>query len=126
MRTLRFFFEALNDNDNIMPDNLQLKPYKGYAKRTSPTNIGFALLSQVCGLKSGAYSPTLFVNGLKKQIEKIKSLPKYKGHLYNWYNTQTSEILDSYVSTVDSGNFCASLIALPLTVTILSNSGLCF
>ncbi len=112
MRTLRFFFEALNDNDNIMPDNLQLKPYKGYAQRTSPTNIGFALLSQVCGLKSGAYSPSLFVNGLIKQIEKIKTLPKYKGHLYNWYNTETSEILDSYVSTVDSGNFCASLIAI--------------
>ena len=112
MRTLRFFFDALKENDNIIPDNLQLKPYKGYAKRTSPTNIGFALLSTVCGLKSGAYSPTLFANGLLNQIEKIKSLPKYKGHLYNWYNTETGEILDSYVSTVDSGNFCASLIAI--------------
>ncbi len=116
MRTLRFFFEALNENEYLMPDNLQLKPYKGYAKRTSPTNIGFALLSAVCGLKSGAYSPSLFANNLLKQIEKIRNLPKYKGHLYNWYNTETGKTLDQYVSTVDSGNFLAALITIKGTL----------
>ena len=112
MRTLRFFYESLTDNDYIMPDNLQLKPYKGYAQRTSPTNMGFALLSGVCGIKSGAYSPGLFSLNLLKQIEKIQELPKYKGHLFNWYDIQTKKPLNQYVSTVDSGNFCASLIAL--------------
>jgi len=112
MRTLRFFYECLEDNEYIVCDNLQLKPYKGYAKRTSPTNIGFALLSAVCGLKSGAYSPGLFSNNVLKQIEQIKKLPQYKGHLYNWYNTETKKPLNQYISTVDSGNFCASLIAL--------------
>lgn len=116
MRTLRFFYEGLEDNDYIMPDNLQLKPYKGYAKRTSPTNIGFALLSGACGLKLGAYSPGLFSINILKQIEKIKKLPKYKGHLYNWYNTETCTPLNKYVSTVDSGNFCASLITLKGTL----------
>ncbi len=116
MRTLRFFYEGLEDNDYIMPDNLQLKPYKGYAKRTSPTNIGFAILSSACGLKLGAYSPGLFSNNVLKQLEKIEKLPKYKGHLYNWYNTENGTLLNQYVSSVDSGNFCAALITLKGTL----------
>ena len=36
-----------------------------------------------------------------------------KGHLYNWYDTRTLEVLQPrYISTVDSGNFFGSLIAL--------------
>ncbi len=112
MRTLRFFYEGLQDNDYIMPDNLQLKPYKGYAKRTSPTNIGFALLSACCGLKMGAYSPSLCADNLQKQINAIAQLPKYKGHLYNWYDTNKKIPLTEYVSSVDSGNYCAALITV--------------
>lgn len=112
MRTLRFFYEALADNGFLMPDNLQLKPYKGYAKRTSPTNIGFALLSACCGLKMGAYSPSLCAANLEKQIRAVSQLPKYKGHLYNWYDTDKKIPLTEYVSSVDSGNYCASLITV--------------
>lgn len=112
MRTLRFFYEALADNGFLMPDKLQLKPYKGYAKRTSPTNIGFALLSACCGLKMGAYSPSLCAANLEKQIRAVSQLPKYKGHLYNWYDTDKKIPLTEYVSSVDSGNYCASLITV--------------
>lgn len=112
MRTLRFFYEALSDNGYLMPDNLQLKPYKGYAKRTSPTNLGFALLSVPCGLKLGAYSPSFCISEIKKQLNEIKKLKTFKGHLYNWYDLNTKKPLNEYVSTVDSGNFCAALITL--------------
>lgn len=112
MRTLRFFYEALQDNGFLMPDNLQLKPYKGYAKRTSPTNIGFALLSSCCGLKLGAYSPSLCAGQLEAQVEAISRLPKYRGHLYNWYDTDQKVPLTEYVSSVDSGNYCAALITV--------------
>ncbi len=112
MRTLRFFYEALSDNGYLMPDNIQLKPYKGYAKRTSPTNLGFALLSVPCGLKMGAYSPSFSVSNLNKQIEEISKLSMMKGHLYNWYDIDTRKPLSEYVSTVDSGNFCASLVTV--------------
>lgn len=112
MRTLRFFYEALEDNNYLMPDNLQLKPYKGYAKRTSPTNLGFALLSVPCGLKAGAYSPSFCLINLEKQINEIKTLKTHKGHLYNWYDLNTKKPLGRYVSTVDSGNYCAALITI--------------
>ncbi len=112
MRTQRFFYEALRDNGYLMPDNLQLKPYLGYAKRTSPTNMGFALLSAVCGMKTGAYSPSLCIEMLQKQIEAFGMLEMNRGHFFNWYDTETKKPLSRYISTVDSGNFCASLVTV--------------
>lgn len=121
MRTLRFFYEALIDNGYLMPDNLQLKPYKGYAKRTSPTNLGFALLSVPCGLKLGAYSPGFCIKELKKQLNVINSLETYRGHLYNWYDISVKKPLNQYVSTVDSGNFCAALITVKGSFEVIRN-----
>ncbi len=121
MRTLRFFYEALEDNGYIMPDNLQLKPYKGYARRTSPTNIGFGLMSVPCGLKLGVYSPSFCSISLKKQMEAIRKLDTFRGHLYNWYDLNTQKPLDEYISTVDSGNYCASLIAVAGSIEAIKN-----
>ncbi|MBR2861413.1 MAG: hypothetical protein IKB86_06205 [Clostridia bacterium] len=112
LRTVRFFDEALSDNGYFMPDNLQLKPYLGYALRTSPTNMGFALLSSICALKLNAYSVGYCVESIKNQLEVCKRLEKHRGHLFNWYSLKNKKIIENYVSTVDSGNYCACLIAL--------------
>ncbi len=111
IRTQRFFYQSLKENNFVMPDNLQVEPYKGYAQRTSPTNIGFGILSVACGVKSGEYSPSLAVEMLEKQLEFIKNAPKYKGHLYNWYDTKNNIPISEFISTVDSGNLCACLIS---------------
>src|SRR5580704_14563511 len=43
----------------------------------------------------------------------MKRLQRYRGHFYNWYDTQDLRPLDPrYVSSVDSGNLAAHLIAL--------------
>jgi cyclic beta-1,2-glucan synthetase len=40
-------------------------------------------------------------------------MQKYRGHLYNWYDTRDLRPLEPrYVSSVDSGNLAAHLIAL--------------
>ena len=40
----------------------------------------------------------------------IESLPKWNGHLYNWYQIKTKEpLIPRYISTVDSGNFVGYL-----------------
>ena len=50
---------------------------------------------------------------LQKMIETITKLPKWNGHLYNWYNTEDLKPLSpKYVSTVDSGNFVGYLYVL--------------
>ena len=43
-------------------------------------------------------------------LETINILPKWNGHLYNWYNIKTLEpLIPRYISTVDSGNFVGYL-----------------
>lgn len=45
----------------------------------------------------------------------IDSLPKWNGHLYNWYNIKTKEPLNpKYISTVDSGNFVGYLYTIKM------------
>jgi len=43
----------------------------------------------------------------------MSRLQQYRGHFYNWYDTRDLRPLDPrYVSSVDSGNLAAHLIAL--------------
>ena len=50
---------------------------------------------------------------IEKMLFTIEKLPKWNGHLYNWYNTVTLEpLMPRYISTVDSGNFVGYLYTL--------------
>lgn len=110
----RYFDELLTLDDHYLPpDNFQDQPSVGIAHRTSPTNIGLALLSALAAYDLGICDKAHAVNLVSKILETIKILPKWNGHLYNWYDTQSLSVLQpAYVSTVDSGNFAGSLIAL--------------
>lgn len=53
------------------------------------------------------------INLLEKMINSIVKLPKWNGHLYNWYNIKTLlPLIPRYVSSVDSGNFVGYLYVL--------------
>jgi cyclic beta-1,2-glucan synthetase len=46
-------------------------------------------------------------------FEQWIQLERYRGHFYNWYDTQSLKpLLPMYVSSVDSGNLAASLMTL--------------
>ncbi len=50
---------------------------------------------------------------LRSTFESMDRLEHYRGHLLNWYDSQTLAALPPrYISTVDSGNLAACLIAL--------------
>ena len=50
---------------------------------------------------------------IQKMLKTISKLPKWNGHLYNWYNIKTLRPLrPEYLSTVDSGNFIGYIITL--------------
>ena len=50
------------------------------------------------------------INLLEKIINTVYELPKWNGHLFNWYNVKTKKPLyPKYVSTVDSGNLIGYL-----------------
>jgi len=113
-RTFRFF-EAFvgSDDNNLPPDNFQEDPKPVVAHRTSPTNIGLALLSTVAARDFGWIGTIEMVERLEASFAAIQKLEKYRGHLYNWYSTSRLAPLEPrYISTVDSGNFVGHLIAL--------------
>ena len=91
----------------------RLDPPVGAAARTSPTNIGLALLSVLAAVDLELLPRRRAAALLGHMMDTLEALPKWNGHLYNWYDTAAAQPLrPRYVSTVDSGNLCACLIAL--------------
>ena len=112
--TWRYFENCVGPQDNhLPPDNLQIDMEPTLAHRTSPTNIGLYLLSVACARQFGWISTADLVQRLQLTLETMERLPKYEGHLLNWYQTETLEVLQpAYVSTVDSGNLAGHLLAV--------------
>ena len=108
-----YFEEFCSEEDNFLPpDNFQSRPPVGIAHRTSPTNIGLAILSCIAAIDLGIAEREKALYIISRCLDTIERLPKWHGHLYNWYDTRTLEPLHpAYVSTVDSGNFYACLVA---------------
>ena len=109
-----YFRDWLGPEDHwLPPDNVQLKPWLGPARRTSPTNIGMALLSCVAAVDLGLADRGRAAELVAHMVDTLEGLEKWKGHLYNWYDTaDAAPLRPRYVSTVDSGNLKGCLIAL--------------
>ncbi len=99
----------MKKNNYLPPDNFQEYPYNGVANRTSPTNIGFYLISILASRDLGFINTEEMVNSIDSSIGTIeKNGEMGGGHLYNWYNTESLKPLRPiFVSTVDSGNLVA-------------------
>jgi len=113
-QTWRFFETFVNASTNFLPpDNFQEAPHSAVARRTSPTNIGLYLLSIVAARDFGWLGLGETVDLLEATMGTLKKLPRYRGHLFNWYDIIDLRPLDPlYVSTVDSGNLAGHLITL--------------
>ena len=109
----RYFRENCTAESHYLPpDNVQLSPPASGADRTSPTNIAMALAGALAALELGIASEEEALTLCGNILDTVERLGKWKGHLYNWYDTKTLAPLDpAYVSTVDSGNLAAALVA---------------
>ncbi len=113
-RTYRYFEQFVTASDNMLPpDNFQEDPKPIIAHRTSPTNIGLYLLSTAAARELGWIGLVQAVEKIESTFASIQKLEKFRGHLYNWYDTESLTPLEPrYVSSVDSGNLAGHLIAL--------------
>ncbi len=116
--TWRFFEQLMVERHNyLVPDNIQLVPSRAVAERTSPTNVGLALLCIVSANDFGFIPLNVAVRRISNTFETLKKLEKFRGHFLNWYQTVTLQALyPRYVSVVDSGNFLANLVALRVSL----------
>jgi cyclic beta-1,2-glucan synthetase len=118
LRIWRYFSEFGCERHNyLIPDNVEEEGLFE-ASRISPTNIGMLLNARQAACELGFITTPEFAALTSLTLATITRLKKFRGHLYNWYDTQTLQPLGAYpsntpfVSTVDSGNIAASLFTL--------------
>jgi len=113
-KTWAFFETFVDPEDNwLPPDNYQEYPVARVAHRTSPTNMGLALLANLSAHDFGYISTGQLIKRTANAFHTMKTLERYRGHFYNWYDTQSLKPLSPlYISTVDSGNLAGHLLTL--------------
>jgi len=113
-RTWSFFETFVGPEDYwLPPDNYQEYPLEMLAHRTSPTNMGISLLANQTAYDFGYISAGQLIERTSDAINSMQKLDRYKGHFYNWYDTQSLQPLQPlYISAVDSGNLTAHLLTL--------------
>ncbi len=113
-KTWLFFETFVTAEENwLPPDNYQEQPVMRIASRTSPTNLGLALLSNLAARDFGYVSIGELLKRVGNALTSMERLERYRGHFYNWYDTRTLRALQpQYVSTVDSGNMAGHLLTL--------------
>ena len=118
------YFETLGGAEDhwLPPDNIQEHPVAAIAHRTSPTNIGLALLENLAAYDFGYLPVGQVLERIANTLGAMDAMQRHNGHCYNWYDTQSLEPLSAYVSTVDSGNLGAHLLTLRRGVLALADA----
>ena len=114
LKTWKYFEDNLiEEYDYLIPDNYQENREQKLDLRTSPTAIGYSLTSIVSAYELEFIDSTKTIDLISKILHSIDKLEKWNGHLYNWYDIKTKKVFaPRFISTVDSGNLCASLIVI--------------
>jgi cyclic beta-1,2-glucan synthetase len=120
-KTWAFFETFVTSEDHwLPPDNYQEHPVGAIAHRTSPTNMGLALLANLSAWDFGYISAAQLIERTQDALHTMKALERHRGHFYNWYDTQSLKPLPPlYISTVDSGNLAGHLLTLRAGLTAL-------
>ncbi|HEV2276791.1 MAG TPA: glucoamylase family protein [Acidobacteriaceae bacterium] len=110
LKVWRFFYEFGGARHNyLIPDNVE-EDGIFEAARVSPTNLGLLFNARQAACEFGFLTAPEYAELMQRSYATMAKLPLHRGHLYNWYTTDTLEPLPPItVSSVDSGNLVASL-----------------
>ena len=113
-KTWAFFETFVGPEDHwLPPDNYQEHPLAKVAHRTSPTNMGLALLANLSAYDFGYIPAGQLIERTAKAFHTMETLERHQGHFYNWYDTESLKPLAPlYISSVDSGNLSGHLLTL--------------
>ena len=113
-KTWSFFEQFVTAQQNwLPPDNFQEQPAPVIAHRTSPTNMGVALLANLAACDFGYITAKEMTERCNNTLQTMLKLERFNGHFYNWYDTiSLLPLHPRYVSTVDSGNLVGHLLTL--------------
>ena len=113
LKTWRYFNQFGGESHNYMiPDNVEEEGLFE-AARVSPTNYGLLLNARQAAVTFGYLSIPEFLELSERSLQTYDKLEKFRGHIYNWYDTRTlAPIRPITISSVDSGNLAASFYTL--------------
>ena len=110
-KTWSYFKE--NQVNYLPADNFQEDRKEKVAMRTSPTNIGFSLMSAIASYDLHFENLENTIEFINNEINSVDMLKKWNGHLYNWYDLKNMQPLAPFdISSVDSGNFVGYLFTV--------------
>jgi cyclic beta-1,2-glucan synthetase len=113
LKTWRFFNQfGVEGHNYLIPDNVEEEGLFE-AGRVSPTNFGLLLNARQAAHTFGYLTIPEFVELTEQSLQTYDKLEKFRGHIYNWYDTRTlAPIRPITISSVDSGNLAASFYTL--------------
>ncbi len=113
-KTWAFFERFVTAQDHFLPpDNFQESPGPVLAHRTSPTNMGLALLANLAAFDFGYHTMAALLGRTEDAFDTMVRLERHQGHFLNWYDTRSlAALAPRYVSSVDSGNLAGHLMTL--------------
>ncbi len=123
-REIWAFFETfvIAKENWLPPDNYQEIPQPVIAHRTSPTNIGLSLMANLTAWDFGYIPSGEVLQRVTLTLDTLDKMEHFRGHLYNWYDTQTlAPLSPRYVSSVDSGNMAGHLLTLREGLSAMRN-----
>jgi len=115
LRTWLYFAHYAGEhNHGLVPDNVQEEGHVE-ASRISPTNAGLQLNARQAAVVLGYLTLPEYAEQTLANLQTLDQIPKWNGHLLNWYTTTSLESIKPLIaSSVDSGNFLASLCSLTM------------
>jgi cyclic beta-1,2-glucan synthetase len=98
-KTWAYFERFVGSEDNwLPPDNFQEHPVAVVGHRTSPTNMGLALLANLSAYDFGYIPAGQLLERTANALHTMDSLDRHRGHFYNWYDTQSLKpLLPAYI-----------------------------
>ena len=114
-RTWRFFETFVGPEDNCAAARQLPGGSRSRSSRTAPRRrTSASTCSSTVAARDFGWIGTLeMVERLEATLATIERLERFRGHLYNWYDTRDLDAARAaYVSTVDSGNLAGHLLAL--------------
>jgi cyclic beta-1,2-glucan synthetase len=113
LKTWRYFNQFGGESHNyLIPDNVEEEGVFE-AARVSPTNFGLLLNARQAASTFGYLTIPEFIELTEHSLQTYDKMEKFRGHIYNWYDTRTLvPIRPITISSVDSGNLAASFYTL--------------
>lgn len=110
--TWKYFANTVDKESGLPLNRIKVSRAKEVGDYVSPTDIGLYLMAIVCARELGLIEEKEVKRRAEKLFQTLRILPKWKGFLYNYYNTTSLQVTNRFVSTVDNGWLAAGLMVL--------------